>query len=379
MPTGAFARPSSRSSSTPTRSQSTRGAPKRRADAGEGRRDRAGRRRPGTGARRRRRPQREAPAFHAPLQRAQRPRPDGCHRPHPPRSERQRPAADRPARARGEAVRSASRPWRRRRRPFDSWPGVQARQAEVEKALGTAREQAAELRGANDGLRKEMNDLSRRSTRSSRADLPDLPQPARPARARTPDRRSTRPRARPSGPIRPRTRPAPGSLTASSRSTSRPQAARRPRPAACRAPSGAWSPPSTPSKPPAPPPAKSRPPARRSLGWKTCSAAAPTPRPRRHSLAKIEAELDALSYDEATHRRLKKELAGLADYEALARELAAARQAIDLREDALRQARESLASWQERLKDEQTHLADVRQEIQACRPCATARPPPSAP
>jgi exonuclease SbcC len=82
-------------------------------------------------------------------------------------------------------------------------------------------------------------------------------------------------------------------------------------------------------------------------------------------LAETQQQLDALGYDEATHRRVREELRNLAEYDALARELAAARQTVAFREEALEQAQTSLRSWQTRLEDERTRCAELREQVQA--------------
>ena len=63
---------------------------------------------------------------------------------------------------------------------------IQARQAEVEQALGDRREEAAELRGANEGLRRRCTTSGRRSppsrpSRSARSVAASLTRPAAPA------------------------------------------------------------------------------------------------------------------------------------------------------------------------------------------------------
>ena len=81
-------------------------------------------------------------------------------------------------------------------------------------------------------------------------------------------------------------------------------------------------------------------------------------------LREVDAAIEALGYDQATHRRIRAELATLVDYERLSRELAGARQAMGLRDEALQQAQASLTSWQERLQEDRARMASLRAEIQ---------------
>ncbi|MGE3269851.1 MAG: AAA family ATPase [Chloroflexota bacterium] len=93
----------------------------------------------------------------------------------------------------------------------------------------------------------------------------------------------------------------------------------------------------------------------------------------RHAYAEAEAEqlltvtaqIEALGYDEATHRRVRSEVTPLLQYEPLARELAGARQEVALREESLGQARVSLTSWQERLEADQARAQSLREEVRA--------------
>jgi len=80
-------------------------------------------------------------------------------------------------------------------------------------------------------------------------------------------------------------------------------------------------------------------------------------------LRKVEAAIEALGYDPATHGRIRTELSALVGYEELSRELAGARQEMTLREDALRQAQESLTSWQTRLDDDREQIASLREQV----------------
>lgn len=80
-------------------------------------------------------------------------------------------------------------------------------------------------------------------------------------------------------------------------------------------------------------------------------------------LREVESAIEALGYDQATHRRIRQELSALVGYEELSRELAGARQEMTLREDALRQAQESLTSWQDRLDDDRKQIANLREQV----------------
>jgi exonuclease SbcC len=89
----------------------------------------------------------------------------------------------------------------------------------------------------------------------------------------------------------------------------------------------------------------------------------------------VTARIEALGYDQATHRRVRTELAGLLDYERLAQNLAGARQAMALREDARTQVQATLTSWQERLDEDRTRITNLREQVQglpALRERATA-------
>jgi exonuclease SbcC len=80
-------------------------------------------------------------------------------------------------------------------------------------------------------------------------------------------------------------------------------------------------------------------------------------------LREIDARIEAIGYDTATHRRVRAELTGLLQYEQLSRELAGARQAMILRDESLAQARASLTSWEERLKDDRATIASLREQV----------------
>ena len=80
-------------------------------------------------------------------------------------------------------------------------------------------------------------------------------------------------------------------------------------------------------------------------------------------LREVEAQIEALGYDGATHRRVRTEVNELGGYDRLSRDLAGARQAMTLREDALREAQASLASWQERLGEDRTRIVSLREEV----------------
>jgi DNA repair protein SbcC/Rad50 len=80
-------------------------------------------------------------------------------------------------------------------------------------------------------------------------------------------------------------------------------------------------------------------------------------------LREVEARIDALGYDEATHRRVKSELVPLLQYEQLARELDAARREVSLREQALSGDRPALVTWQERLEEDKARVLALRDEV----------------
>jgi exonuclease SbcC len=80
-------------------------------------------------------------------------------------------------------------------------------------------------------------------------------------------------------------------------------------------------------------------------------------------LCQIDAQIEALGYDPVTHRRIRSELTPLLQYEQLARELENARQEVTLREASLGQARDSLASWQARLKADADLVTRLCQEV----------------
>jgi exonuclease SbcC len=91
----------------------------------------------------------------------------------------------------------------------------------------------------------------------------------------------------------------------------------------------------------------------------------------RHAYAEAEATLlretvariEALGYDQATHRRVRGELTGLLDYERLAQELAGARQAMALRADARTHVQTTLASWQERLDEDRARIVVLGEQV----------------
>jgi DNA repair protein SbcC/Rad50 len=80
-------------------------------------------------------------------------------------------------------------------------------------------------------------------------------------------------------------------------------------------------------------------------------------------LREIDARIEAIGYDTATHRRVRADLSGLVDYERLSHELAGARHAMTLREQTLAQARDSLASWQQRLDEDRDRIASLREQV----------------
>ena len=259
---------------------------------------------------------------------------------------------------------------------------IQKRQADVERVLAQTREEAAGLRVANDGLRKEMEDLrSKITTVETEPICPICRSPARSGRPRPPRRRVHRRREGPEGPLRREPGPRQSARRHHRAARGRPQApARRDRPARRRrAPAGERRAP--PWRPPAPPPARSRPPARSLPASTACSPATPTPRPRPPGSARSR----PASTRSATTRRptaaSARSLPPWSTTSASATSWPAPARQTALRDEALQQARASLASWQERLDEDRKRIAVLDQEVRGLpgppRPRRRRRAPPS--
>ncbi|MCC6177112.1 MAG: SMC family ATPase [Chloroflexi bacterium] len=80
-------------------------------------------------------------------------------------------------------------------------------------------------------------------------------------------------------------------------------------------------------------------------------------------LAELTRKLDALGYDEVTHRRVRQEVARLAGYEPLARSLHTAREMSAVRREALQHARDALRDAETRLAGERKRAQTLREEI----------------
>jgi exonuclease SbcC len=240
---------------------------------------------------------------------------------------------------------------------------IRARQAEVDKALSTKREAAAELRGANEGLRKEMNALKEKiGTITSEPVCPICRSPLDPAardrltqeytaegKAQAGRFRANQARAKEiDGTIDQHTADRKRLIEetvqldgAERRLTSAEHALETARAAAREVAS-----------------------AQQVLDRLEDQLA-------RHAFAEaeaarlreVEARIEALGYDVTTHRRIREKLAGLTEYERLMGELAGARQAMAVREGSLQQAQASVASWQERLEEDRARIASLRAEI----------------
>ena len=81
-------------------------------------------------------------------------------------------------------------------------------------------------------------------------------------------------------------------------------------------------------------------------------------------LKAVEARIEALGYDPATHRRIRSETTPLLQYEQLARELEGARREVTLREASRAEAQASLATWQERLDEDKARVISLRKEVE---------------
>ena len=240
---------------------------------------------------------------------------------------------------------------------------LQARQAEVEQALGAKREEAAGLRVANDGLRKEMRDLKAKiDTVTTEPICPICRSQLDPAsrdrltREYTAEGKAQRARFDEN---QARTRELEGVIaqhTADQKrlaeETVQLVGAERRLATAEHALASAQA-------------------AAREVEAASAQRAVLEDQLARHAYAEpevarlreVEARIEALGYDTATHRRIRAELTGLLQYEQLNQELAGARQAMTLREDALQQARSSLASWQQRLDEDRARIASLRAEV----------------
>jgi DNA repair protein SbcC/Rad50 len=240
---------------------------------------------------------------------------------------------------------------------------LQARQAEVEQVLGTKREAAAELRGANEGLRKEMHDLKARITLIQTEPICPIcrGQLDPETRARLTDEYTAEGKAQ-----RARFDQNQASATQLDGIISQHEADRKRLAEETVQLVGAEGRLAT---------------AEHALETARRAAREVEAAQQEHSrledrlarhayaeaeatrLREVEVRIEALGYDPAAHRRIRTELTGLLDYERLSRELAGARQAMALREDGLRQARASLASWQERLDEDRARIASLRNEV----------------
>jgi exonuclease SbcC len=240
---------------------------------------------------------------------------------------------------------------------------VQARQAEVERALGTKREEAAELRGANAGLKKEMHDLKDKIGLIQTEPICPIcrGQLDPPTRARLTDEYTAEGKAQRArfDQNQSRARQVDGVIAQHEADRKRLAeeavqlvGAERRLAAAEHALETART-------------------AAREVEAAQAALAKLEDRLARQAYAEaeqaqlreVEARIEALAYDPATHRRLRDELTGLLQYDQLARELAGARQAVTVREQALEQARASLASWQERFEADRARIADLREQV----------------
>ena len=240
---------------------------------------------------------------------------------------------------------------------------LQASQSEIEQKLGACREEAAELRGANEGLRKEMHELRAKITTietepicpicrsrldpAARARLTDeytaegTAQKERfkenQARARqldtaisehTAEQKRLAEQAAPLAGAERRLATAEHALEAARAAAREVEAARKER-------------------------AKLE-----DLLARRAYAEAEAAR-----LREVMARIEALGYDQATHRRIRAEMKDLLQYEQRSQDLAGARQAMTVREGALQQAQASLASWQERLDEDGARIASLREQV----------------
>jgi len=240
---------------------------------------------------------------------------------------------------------------------------IQQRQAEVEQALAKTREEAAGLRVANDGLKKEMQDLrSKITTIESEPICPICRSPLDPpARARLADEYTAEGTAQKARFVenRDKARALDGIIEQHEADRKRLHeetvqlaGAERRLATAEHALEAARN-------------------AAREVEAARTELARLEDLLARHAFAEaeaarlreVEARIEALGYDTATHRRVREELATLVDYERLSHELAGARQQMALREEALQQAWTSLVSWQERLDADRKRIAVLNQEV----------------
>lgn len=249
------------------------------------------------------------------------------------------------------------------RQDQDQLAVIQKRQSEVEQQLGSKREDAAELRGANDGLKKEMHEIKAKITTIEtepicpicRGQL-DPETRARLTAEYTAEGKAQRVRYDEN---QARTKALEGQIAQHEADRKRLQeetvqlvGAERRLATAEHALEAARA-------------------AAREVEAARAELAKLEDRLARHAYAEPEAarrreidgRVEAIGYDQATHRRVRNELATLVDYERLSLELAGARQAMALREDALQQARTSLASWQERFDEDRARINALRQEV----------------
>ena len=80
------------------------------------------------------------------------------------------------------------------------------------------------------------------------------------------------------------------------------------------------------------------------------------------ALAAARQRLDGLGYDEGTHQRMRADIARAVAYEGLKRELDSARQAVAYHEQSLERARRSLASWEQRLELDRKRVEELRHQ-----------------
>jgi exonuclease SbcC len=85
----------------------------------------------------------------------------------------------------------------------------------------------------------------------------------------------------------------------------------------------------------------------------------------RERQADLRARIAELGYDPATHQEARATVRSLANFERLERELQHARQAIVHHEDAARRARDGIAEWQTRRQADVARLAELQQSLAA--------------
>ncbi|MCC7371767.1 MAG: SMC family ATPase [Chloroflexi bacterium] len=240
---------------------------------------------------------------------------------------------------------------------------IQARQAEVERELATAREEAAELRGANLGLRKEMDVLrSRIDTIQSEPICPICHSQLDPARrerltaeytdegvAQREQYRQNQARAKAlDGVIEQKTADQQrlaaeqGQLAGVERRLATAEHALEAAQKSAREVEQA------------------RAEVTKLQDQLSCEAYAQDDAAQ---LREVAARIDALGYDPATHRRIRGELTPLLQYEQLARELDGARREVSLRNEALDAARAALATWDARLAEDKARVLALREEV----------------